>query len=288
MDPLVALTKCGGAARWGRLRVMGVPERALRSATDRGVVLSIARGSYALPTAPPGLLAAVRLGGVASHVTAARLHGLGTWADLDDLHVTIPLGSSRAAGGVSVHRAALGAADVETWPAVTSVRRTVLDCARTLSLVDAVCVIDSALRAHLVRTVDLHAAAAVASGPGATALRRAVAHLDRKAGSPLESVLRLLLDLGAGEVRSQVWIAGVGVVDFLVDDWLVIEGDGFEFHADREAYRTDRRRANGLAARGYVLLRFTWEDVRFRPGWVAAEVERVRRRGPAAPPAEGC
>lgn len=114
----------------------------------------------------------------------------------------------------------------------------------------------------------------------AAGLRRAVRFADDLADSPLESVLRPLLAILNCELRSQVRIPGVGAaVDFVLDGWLVVEADGYEFHSDRKAYRKDRARLNALAAQGYVLLRFTWEDVRFRPGWVLEQVARVLSLG---------
>lgn len=160
-----------------------------------------------------------------------------------------------------------------------------MDCA--LGLLDAVVILDAALRSGAVSREHLSRAAQTARGHGATALRRALDHADELAGSPLESALRRLLGLLGGDVRSQVWISGVGTVDFLVDGRLVVEADGFEFHSDRTAYREDRRRANALAERGYVLLRFTWEDVRLRPGWVVAQVEKVRAATPQSRVAPG-
>jgi very-short-patch-repair endonuclease len=279
VDLLDALQKAGGAAGRRRLRELGVSDRALRAALARGEVGQVGRGGYVLPGAPEGLVAAVALGGVASHTTAAVLHGLALWTPPEILDVTIPLGSRRTADGVRVRRANLPAADRDPDRAVTGLLRTLGDCGRTLPFVDAVVILDSALRGRLGTAVQLHRAAEAARGPGSCALRRAVGHVDALAGSPLESVLRLWLDLTFAAVRTQVWIKGVGAVDFLLDGWLVVEADGFEFHADRTAYRDDRRRANALADRGYVLLRFTWEDVRRRPGWVLAQVESVLASG---------
>lgn len=73
----------------------------------------------------------------------------------------------------------------------------------------------------------------------------------------------------------QVFIRGVGRVDLLVDGWLVIEADGYEFHRSRADYRNDRRRGNALAARGYALLRFSYEDAVHHPGYVAGTVREV-------------
>ena len=72
----------------------------------------------------------------------------------------------------------------------------------------------------------------------------------------------------------------MGPVDILIDGWLVLEGDGFEFHSNRADYRKDRRRGNRLALHGKVLLRFTYEDVRYHPLRTLAQIEAVLRLGP--------
>jgi very-short-patch-repair endonuclease len=53
---------------------------------------------------------------------------------------------------------------------------------------------------------------------------------------------------------------------------LVVEADGFAFHADRGSYRRDRERQNDLERLGWRVLRFTWEDVQGRPEYVVALV----------------
>jgi very-short-patch-repair endonuclease len=279
VDLLHALGGLGGAANRPRLRELGVSDRALRTGLAAGDVVRVGRAGYALPGACEGLVAAVALGGVASHGTAAALHGLELWTPPPGPHVTIPLGSRRTADGVRVHRANLTAAEVDPGRAITAPLRTLVDCGRTLPLLEAVVILDSALRARVVAPERLRRAAEAARGHGAAALRRAVGYADELAGSKLETALRLLLDMTDARVRTQVRIEGVGTVDFVLDDRIVVEADGFEYHCDRAAYRDDRRRANALAERGYVLLRFTWEDVRYRPRWVLQQVERVRAAG---------
>jgi very-short-patch-repair endonuclease len=274
----VALHKCGGVARWSTLRELGVPPHVLRAARPTCLV---ARGTFALPGTPAALVAAVRLGGVASHGSAAQLHGLGPWRPDPTLHVTVAAGSRSPVKGVRIHRGHLPSEDVDPFRPLTSPLRTVLDCARTMPLREALVVMDAALYRGLVLRAPLQAAADTSRGPGATALRRVVRFADELAASPLESVLRLLITLLDCELETQVRIPGLTApVDFLLDGWLVVEPDGFEFHADRRTYRNDRARLNALAAQGYVLLRFTWEDVYFRPGWVLEQVARVLSLGP--------
>jgi very-short-patch-repair endonuclease len=51
-------------------------------------------------------------------------------------------------------------------------------------------------------------------------------------------------------------------VDFLwAAEKVVVEVDGFAFHADRRSFERDRERDAILAARGYVVLRFTWRQI---------------------------
>lgn len=53
----------------------------------------------------------------------------------------------------------------------------------------------------------------------------------------------------------------------LVDEKLriVLEADSFEWHGSRFALARDARRYNRLAVRGWLVLRFAWEDVVLHP-----------------------
>ena len=95
----------------------------------------------------------------------------------------------------------------------------------------------------------------------------------------IETVARVALRQAGLPVDCQVLIQGVGRVDLVVDGWLVVELDGFAYHSDRDRYRTDRRRTNGLVARGYRVLRFSYEDVMFHLADVVAQVVAVHAAG---------
>ena len=49
------------------------------------------------------------------------------------------------------------------------------------------------------------------------------------------------------------------------------EIDGRAFHSDADRFQRDRTRQNRLVGAGWTVLRFTWNDLRDRPG--------VRERG---------
>jgi very-short-patch-repair endonuclease len=83
---------------------------------------------------------------------------------------------------------------------------------------------------------------------------RATAHSD----SGTESLLKLeLLRLGIPFIQ-QALIDGVGAVDFLIGERLVIEVDSRAHHSD--PYR-DRRRDAELGIRGYRVLRFMYSQI---------------------------
>ena len=92
-------------------------------------------------------------------------------------------------------------------------------------------------------------------------LREALSLSSERARSILETVARLqLIDMGlTPEVG--VWIEGVGEVDMIILDFIVIEVDGWAFHSSKEQREKDLKRDRELLRRGYVVLRFTYDNV---------------------------
>jgi very-short-patch-repair endonuclease len=182
---------------------------------------------------------------------------------------------------VQVHAAELAPEDIEANQPLTVVRRTIRDCARTMPLLHGVVLLDGVIRNELASMPQLRTMADTATGRGSGALRRAVGYVDAMCGSRLETIVRLLLELLPGVTwETQVWIPGVGPVDFLVNGWLVLEPDGFAFHSNREHYRRDRRRGNRLAEDRFVQLRLTYEDVMYRRSALLRQIARVLANGP--------
>lgn len=222
---------------------------------------------------------------VVSHQSAASAWGLDLVGPPDVAHFTIPRGSSkRVVADARLHRAVLPACDVvfRDGVRITTVERTVVDLVRALPLPEALAVADSALREGLCSLGRLQRRACTLTGRGSRRVARAVACADPSSGSFLESYSRgLLIQAGIPPERTQLWIAGaqgrrIGRVDFA---WpsrrVVVELDGYAFHADRVRYRNDRRRLNALGLAGWLVLRFSWEDVLGHPDAVVAAVRRA-------------
>ena len=86
----------------------------------------------------------------------------------------------------------------------------------------SVVILESACLARLVDLHSVRAAASEARGAGAVALRQAVAWVDERSESSLESGLRMLVTL-LGRATTQAWVPGVGHVDIVLDGWLALE-----------------------------------------------------------------
>lgn len=273
MHPVDALHRCGGVAST-RLLLRLTTARRLRAALERGEVLRVAHGRWALPAADEGLRAAAALAGAASHTSAALVHGWKVAHPPVRPHVVVPRNRNVTAyrrRGVELHWRSVTAADLRHH--LTDMPRTVIDCARDLPFADALAVADSALRhrdvdhSHLVRLAE------AVPTTGRHEARRVIEHADPRAANPFESVLRAIaLGVPGLVVEPQVLIdeRGFHGRPDLVDRAarIVIEADSFSHHGTRSAFKRDCERYNALTIRGWVVLRFAWEHVMFHPDYV--------------------
>jgi hypothetical protein len=282
-DVETAVQRLGGTCTWRELR-RAVSWRLIGPAVEEGLVLRPGNGVYSLRSADEGRVAARRMTGVVSHRTAALHWGwkVKTSPALPD--VTVPAGRKirdSAKGFATTHRRTLSRTDVsDGW--VTTPVRTVIDCGLDLPVDEALSVFDSALRGGLPRHAVLSAAAALGPRHRATVLRLA-RMASGKAANPFESVLRAI----AAGVEASSWDPQHRIryddfyarVDLADDDLgIVLEADSFEFHGERAALSRDCERYDELASRGWLVLRFTWEQVMLRPEWVARIIDRAVRR----------
>lgn len=279
-DVVDLLADLGGVARRGALLAV-VDRGALDAALACGTVSRLHRGLYALPDVDDAAQVAARLGGVLSHTSAALRHGWGVKTVPDRPHVTVSRGRRLHGRGrlASVHRAELQPAEVADG--VTTPARTLLDCLRTLPCDEALAVADSALRESGCRQL-LDAVADTARGPGSRQVRAVAAAATGLAANPFESVLRAICqDVPGLAVRPQVTITDgpFSARADLVDERLriVCEADSFAWHGSRSALASDARRYNRMVVAGWLVLRFTYEDVMFHPD----EVRSVLRRAVA-------
>lgn len=277
------LRERGGAIATQELHAAGFGRAAIRSLLQQRRLIRVRQGWYADPATAPELLAAFRVGGSLGCVSGLASHGC--WEPPSaELHVSIDGGSSRLRtpddparrlaahprSSVTVHWHVVPAhRETRLRTHVSDQLRELIDC-QPVEVVIAV--VDSAL-AH-----QDHRAPLLQTGEW---LRIAEEHprlfpqlrmVDAQSGGGTESLTRFRCWRDHRlALRSQVWIAGVGRVDFLIGDRLVIEVDGAAYHTDPERFEADRRRDAELSALGYRVLRFSYRQVMDR--W--DEVERA-------------
>ena len=264
------MDRLGGVATAAELCRLA-SRRKLRSALRRGHIVRDGRGRYALPGADEALRAAGRLHGVLCLDSAARHHGWKLKKQPGAPAVAVPRNrnvSLERRRGVRLLYADLGPGDVH-GPATSPVV-TVLQCAARLPFDEALAIADSALRAGDVTRAQLVAAAEAMPARYRARCLRVARAASALADNPFESVLRAIaLDIEGLHVRPQVWIGEIGRAD-LVDSalGLVVEAESFEFHGKRPLLSRDCERYNAFVLEGRLVVRFSWEHVMFRPGYV--------------------
>ena len=269
-------------ARYGRTTI----DRALRS----GELVLVRRGVVAGASCTSGLAfdvavqqARVRGRCVASHGTAAALFGVERLGKSPaKIRLTKPDGGAWQDQEVSVGVAQLPAThccvvrDVQA----TSLARTVVDMSRRASFTSGVVLADSALRLGCPRDEldavlrDCH------EWPGSPQAEAAVAFASQLAESVMESVSRAVFarhGLPAPELQARLSDSEglIGRVDFLWRAERVIgEADGLGKYRDILDLHAEKLRQERLERAGFVVVRWTWDDV-----WLHASrtVERIRR-----------
>ena len=245
------------------------------------------RGRYVLPTLDEHRRVAVRHTAVLSHLSAAVVHGWALKWPPRRPWLTVPRRRRIDHTGLRVTYRDLSSR--ERRRGVTGFERTVIDCALKLPFDEAVAVADSALRAGDVTARQFVAAAQRVRGPGAGRARRVAAVADGRAANPFESVLRAIaLGVPGLCVVPQVQVADSGC--FATVDLgdrarrLALEAEGFTHHGSRAALERDCRRYTELATCSWTVMRYTWHDVMYRPGWVRWTLEAAVAAQDGRPP----
>lgn len=157
---------------------------------------------------------------------------------------------------------------------VTSMRRTLIDCMRNLPLEESVPIVDSAVRAGDVSRDELVRLATSLRGRGRTRAMEVAAMATAVSANPYESTLRAIASTVPGlaiEPQQPVRISDGRVLHpDLLDERLgiVIEAESFAWHGEKAAMTRDCARYNAFVTQGLIVVRFSWTQVIFSPGYV--------------------
>lgn len=295
-----------GLIRTRDLVELGLSDAAIRSVTRR--LRRICWGAYVL-SAPANEEERHRLVARAtiqryrttvalSHITAAVTHGLPvSGADLARVQLTgtSPIHVRRGdRHRIRTHCHPLPDTDVVDLSgiAVTSVPRTVVDCALALPVTRGLVIADHALH-HRLATLDDIRSRVAALGPleGIRSARTVGELADGLAESPGETRTRLILVNAGIRYQPQAVIEDrrgrfVARVDFLLPEFdVVLEFDGrgkYELTGDvAQAHWDEKLRQNAIEAAGFTVVRIVWADLASPTGVIAkvqAAAHRHRRR----------
>ena len=229
---------------------------------------------------------------VASRRAAARLHGFTLLIDVVP-EVTVDYRSSNRNPFARVHRSAdLFAEDiVAIGPLqVTSVARTAADLFTCYHRGRGERIVDDLLLSGRMAIDELAAAHDRYAGcgrPTTVIMREVIADRSKRADikrSKLETAFLGLvesteLDDPDEQVPLPGWVEEPGHADFAYS-WarVIVEVDGRRWHGHREQFDRDRRRDNAAQIAGWIVLRFTWEQVVHRPEYVLETIRAAVRQ----------
>lgn len=238
---------------------------------------------------------------VLSHVSAAVFHGLDLFgADLSRVHVT----RNRSGGGRitrvrQVHGAKYRDSEVVCIDGVrvTSIARTIVDLARSLSFESAVCAADFAARTRAItRDLLIEVLDACPNHPVNRRARRVVDFMDGRSESVGESRARVVLNELGYVPQLQVRIADDRGVFARTDFYLAalvtaVEFDGKikygrlvpEGRSPSDVVWEEKRREDRIRSAGVQMVRITWADLE-HPDHIDRLIRAAGARSAQSPP----
>jgi hypothetical protein len=275
-----------------QMEALGFARRTITRWAQSGRLHRLHRGVYAVGHMAIGrearILAAVlaRPGAVASHRTAAWIHGLRR-SQPGTIHLTAST-RQRAKRDFVVHFARLAPEDrivVETIP-VTSAARTVLDLAPGESRRDLDRLLRRADELEILDRRRFEALAARAGGhPGRVKFATALNAFKPEAATLRSGLERRFRDLvvaaGLPPPQTNVFVEGYELDAYWEAEGFAVELDVYATHGSRLSFEEDRERGDDLLLAGIELIRVTGARLDREPREtivrVAAHLDRRRR-----------
>lgn len=277
-----------GVVSRAQLTEAGLGRGAIAHRVAQGRLHRLHRGVYLVghpvPPEHAPLCAAVLAcgpGAHLSHVAAAGLWGM-LRAGGPSIDVTVAGRNCAHRQGIRVHRVRrLHPRDTRRRHGIplTAPARTILDLASVLPRRDLERALEEARLLRLTSGTEIRGA--IERAPGARG-RAVLLRLLAVSGTPSltrseaeRRLLSLVRAAGLPPPQTNVRVCGYEV-DFL---WraerLIVEVDGYAFHASRVAFERDRRRDSELLVAGLRVLRLTWQRITGEPEATVAALARA-------------
>ena len=266
MDICDYLERRGGAARSLELEKVGFTRTRVQQAVELGVVVRVRRGVYSLPAGSPVRMA-LAAGGRLTCLSAAPFYRLWTLNGPTSLHLCRSHPS--ATSGVTDHGRPKHPR--HAWLPVVGLADVLLHALHCLPDLEALVMVQSAVGNGSISFDFLYDKC---QGRRNGLARSVLDLVIPRADSVLEVIANVHFARAGLRVRRHVHISGVGEVDFLVEECLVVETDG-STHFEPKSIKRDQRRNNQSIIGGYLVLRYYYEDVVHRPEVMVTEIQAV-------------
>jgi very-short-patch-repair endonuclease len=267
MDIETFLRTRAGASLASALRAAGYTRTARDKALAAGRIVRVRRSIYSLPGEAHVFGQALSHNALVTCLSAAPAYGLWTLHDAEIAHLSpshkaTPPGT--LAHGRCIH-------PTHPWLPVAGLADVLIHALRCLPEPEALVMVQCAAQRGDVTVEFLRRKL-----PG-NRNARARAVLDSvvlRADSVLEVLANYHFWRAGLHVRMHVELPGVGEVDFLIEECLVVETDG-RTHSEPRQVKKDRKRNNATVIGGHLGLRFGYDDVVHHPRRMVAEVLEV-------------
>lgn len=240
------------------------------------------RGWVALVGVQNDVTRSLQAGGLATCVTAFAIHDMWVPHGPQLLHVRIRrrthsdrVALSAERPGCTLHRMHERVAEVRPRNGVDRPIDALAVASGCVTPQELLAAADSALARKIVTREELRELALLLPRRRRSGLQWATG----LAGSGTESIFVAMLRRARVGFVQQPELLPSRFVDFLIGRCLVVEIDSQLWHASPAQQAADRARDAELIGRGYIPLRFTYEQVLFQPEYVMTTVLAIVRRG---------
>ncbi|MBT2585689.1 type IV toxin-antitoxin system AbiEi family antitoxin domain-containing protein [Arthrobacter sp. ISL-95] len=258
-----------GAATTRTLLNAGFTRRMVANAVMDGRVNRLHRGVYTSKEPDPDVVAAFRADGLLTCISAARFYRLWSLRDSGPLHLSCSTGQARR--GVVHHGACLHPA--HPYLPVAGVADVLIHALRCLPELEALVMVQSAVSQALLVTDFLRSKL---PGNRNGKVRETLDLVLPRADSLLEVLAHAHFTRAGLRVRMHVDVPGVGEVDCLVNECLIVELDGGT-HLEPKQVKKDQYRNNAGMRGGLLTLHYYYDDVVHQPERMVGEVLTVLR-----------
>jgi len=267
MDIETFLRARAGATTASALRAAGFTHTARDKALAAGRIVRIRRGIYSLPSEAGVSGLALGHNALLTCLSAAPSYGL--WTLHDAGTVQLSPGHKMAPPGTLTHGRCIHPR--HPWLPVAGLADVLIHALRCLPELEALVMVQCAAQRGDITVEFLRRKL---PGNRNARTRAVLDSVIRRADSVLEVLANRHFRRAGLHVRMHVELPGVGEVDFLIEDCLVVETDGGS-HLEPRQVKKDRKRNNATVIGGRLGLRFGYDDVVNHPQRMVAEVLAV-------------